>query len=170
MIKIGLLSDTHGFLDPALRNHFEICDEIWHAGDIGSWDVIDTLKTWGKPIRAVFGNIDDQSFRREFSETLVFPLEKIKVVMTHIGGAPGKYNAKSRKIIQEEKPDLFVCGHSHILRVMFDQQFNIFYMNPGAAGKHGFHVFRTALRFSIDGNRVTSLEVIELGERGRLDP
>jgi len=166
MKRIGLLSDTHSFIPSSSASFFKHCDEIWHAGDIGSLDVIEGLRSIA-PVRAVHGNIDGISVRMEFGETLLFECENIKVMMTHIGGRPPKYNPKIRNILQLEKPALFVCGHSHILRVQYDEHYSLMYMNPGAAGYSGFHKKATMLRFEIDGHRLENLDVWEL-ERSRL--
>ncbi len=164
MARIGLLSDTHGWLDPRLAEHFAQCDEIWHAGDIGSEEVVRTLRTW-KPLRAVFGNIDDAPMRLEFPEHQRFTLEGVRVWMTHIGGRPPRYDQRIAGEIRSAPPDLFICGHSHICMVKWDEALRCLYMNPGAAGKHGFHPIRTALRFALEKGKVKDLEVIELGKR-----
>ncbi|MCC5944446.1 MAG: metallophosphoesterase family protein [Bernardetiaceae bacterium] len=166
MKKIGLLSDTHAYLSPQIFNYFQDCDEIWHAGDIGSEQVVDKLEAF-KPLRAVYGNIDDANMRRRFPESLVFDCEGVKVFITHIGGYPKRYAKGITDQIKSIKPQLFICGHSHILRVMPDTRFEPFlYMNPGAAGKHGFHQVATLLRFEITNAKIQNLEVIELGKRG----
>lgn len=164
MIKIGLLSDTHGHLDPKIYEYFKDVDEIWHAGDIGTIDVIDELKKF-KPLKAVYGNIDGAEIRTETSEFCSFNCEDVKVLMTHIGGKPGKYNHKAYDKIINEKPDLFICGHSHILLVKMDTNQNMLCMNPGACGFKGFHQVKTVLRFSIDKSNIKDLEVIEFGKR-----
>lgn len=165
MLKIGLLSDTHGDLDPKIFHHFKDVDEIWHAGDIGSLSVIDELKKF-KPLRAVYGNIDDHTIRLECPEFLRFELEGVKVLMTHIGGKPGKYSKPVFEVLQTHSPDLFICGHSHILLVQQDPRFKMLWMNPGACGFKGFHPVRTLLRFNIEGGKIQNLEAIELGRRG----
>ena len=170
MKRIGLLSDTHGYLDPALKEHFQDCDEIWHAGDIGSWEVMDTLATWGKTLRAVYGNIDDHTMRRSYPEDLIVEIEGTRILMTHIAGSPGKYNPRVRKLLETHHPHVLICGHSHILKVVYDERFQDLYINPGAAGRHGFHIFRTAIRFTVLDGKVSSLEAIELGNRGRINP
>ena len=137
------------------------CDEIWHAGDIGSETLIKKLAEI-KPVRAVYGNIDGQNIRMDFPKVAVFTIEKVKVLMTHIGGYPGKYNPEIKPIINSEKPNLFISGHSHILKVMFDKKLNCLHINPGAAGKTGFHKVRTLVRFSIEQDKIKDLEVIEL--------
>lgn len=164
MKRIGLLSDTHGYLDPALFTYFATCDEVWHAGDIGDLAVTDALKAF-RPLRAVFGNIDDHLARREFKETEDFTIEGVRVVMTHIGGKPPSYSTNIRPKLQGNPPNLFICGHSHICRVEHDSRLNMLYMNPGAAGVQGFHSMRTALRFICAEGKVSGLEVIELGAR-----
>ncbi|WP_394907700.1 metallophosphoesterase family protein [uncultured Mesonia sp.] len=167
MKKILLLSDTHSHLDERIITYARQADEIWHAGDIGNLDVTDTLNSI-KPLRAVYGNIDDDKARRSFPLDLFFYCEQVKVYMTHIGGYPGKYNARTKQLIQAEKPQLFICGHSHILKVMYDKNNHVLHMNPGACGTHGFHTVRTMLRFEINGDKIEKLEVIELGQRGKL--
>lgn len=163
MTRIGLLSDTHGFLDEAIFKHFDPCDEIWHAGDFGV-GVADPLKKF-KPLKAVFGNIDDQAIRNAFPEQLVFVCENVKVMIRHIGGSPPKYNPETRKELTLHRPQLFISGHSHILKVIYDDTINCLHMNPGAAGKQGWHKIRTLLRFTIDGADIRNCEVIELGKR-----
>jgi|TARA_B110000093_G_C12933373_1_gene394577 putative phosphoesterase len=161
MKKIGLLSDTHSFVDPAIFKHFKECDEIWHAGDIGAMDVMQQLQDF-KPLRAVYGNIDDYSIRLSYPENLIFECEGVKVLITHIAGYPGKYNPRVRSLIEEHKPKLFICGHSHILKVMPDKRYGLLHMNPGAIGNHGFHQVKTMLRFTIDGTEIKELDVIEV--------
>jgi uncharacterized protein len=165
-MKIGLLSDTHGWIHPSLFKHFAGCDEIWHAGDIGNIDTSDSLAAF-KPLRAVYGNIDDSVVRSAFPETLKFTIEEVSIWMTHIGGTPGNYYSKIRKEIYSNPPDLFICGHSHIAKVMFDKRAGLLYVNPGAAGYSGFHKFMTAIRFQIDGKKIHDMELIDMGERGR---
>ncbi len=166
-MKIGLISDTHSFLDPKVFNHFQSCDEIWHAGDVGDIAVIEQLKAF-KPVRGVFGNIDDQSVRQKYPEKLVFEVEGVKVYMIHIGGTPPRYAKGVKADLKKEKPRLFICGHSHILKVMPDKELdNMLYMNPGAAGRQGFHRMRTLLRFDLEAGSIKNLEVIELGKRGQ---
>ncbi|MCB9193740.1 MAG: metallophosphoesterase family protein [Flavobacteriales bacterium] len=164
MVRIGLLSDTHGWLDPRLKEHFAQCDAIWHAGDIGSLEVTDTLEQW-KPLRAVHGNIDEAAIRREFPRDQRFRTEGADVWITHIGGRPPRYDRGVREELARNAPDLFICGHSHICLVKWDEKLQMLHMNPGAAGRHGFHQVRTALRFTIDGRTFKDLEVIELGPR-----
>ena len=164
MKRIALLSDTHGYLDPKLPKYLEECDEIWHAGDIGTVEVTDALAKL-KPLRAVYGNIDGDKLRLIHPENQLFELEGVKVLITHIGGYPGRYNARVRDLIQRERPKLYICGHSHILKVMFDKKYNCLHMNPGACGNHGFHQVKTLLRFTLDAGNIKDLEVIELGKR-----
>ncbi|OEJ99985.1 metallophosphoesterase family protein [Roseivirga misakiensis] len=167
MNKIGLISDTHSFLDDRVFTYFKDCDEVWHAGDIGDPYVLDQLEEF-KPVRAVFGNIDNQSLRARIPEVQSFTIDGLKVFMIHIGGTPPRYAKGVKSQLLEERPQLFICGHSHILKVMPDQNLNkMLYMNPGAAGHHGFHRERTLLRFSINESKISDLEVIELGKRGR---
>lgn len=164
MKRIGLLSDTHSHLPEAVFEHFKECDEIWHAGDIGDIGVTDRLQKF-KPLRAVFGNIDGTEARAEFKETIRFELEGVDVLMTHIGGYPKRYAMKVREIMQVRPPKLFICGHSHILKVIYDKQYQCLHLNPGAAGNHGFHKEKTLLRFSLDKGEIKNLEIIELGPR-----
>ena len=167
MIRIGLLSDTHGFFDPRLHDLFKDCDEIWHAGDVGNHDVCKSLQKLGKKIRMISGNIDGKEIRGIAPEELFWKIENRTIFMKHIGGYPDKYTPAIKKQLTELKPDIFVCGHSHILRVIYDKKLNVLYLNPGAAGKEGFHVVRTALRFTIDDDKVKDMEVIELGRRDK---
>lgn len=166
MTRIGLISDTHGFLDENVFNHFEQCNEIWHAGDFGSIEIANQLiaKT-NLPVKGVYGNIDGNDIRTIYPEQLVFMCEEVKVMMRHIGGSPPNYNPETRKELQIQQPKLFISGHSHILKVMYDEKINCLHMNPGAAGKHGWHKMRTIIRFVIDGPEMKDCEVIELGKR-----
>lgn len=164
MKKILLLSDTHSHLDEKILKYVRLADEVWHAGDIGNLQVTDSLKNL-KPLRAVYGNIDNAEARTEFPLNNRFWCEKVDVLITHIGGYPGKYNASIREELQNNPPKLFICGHSHILKVIFDKKLNLLHMNPGAAGIHGFHPVRTMLRFEINGDKIQNLEIIELGNR-----
>jgi putative phosphoesterase len=164
MLKIGLLSDTHGFLDPAIYKYFKDCDEIWHAGDLGSIQVFDELVKF-KPTRAVYGNIDGHIIRSAMPEHLYFEVEGLKVYITHIGGYPGRYNLEVKSFLQKNATNLFICGHSHILKVMYDKTFNLLHINPGAAGNHGFHQVKTLIRFEISEGKPQNLEVIEIGKR-----
>lgn len=164
MTKVLLLSDTHGYMDDTILKYARQADEIWHAGDIGSVEVSNTLKKL-KPFRAVYGNIDDNKMQMEYPENNRFFCEKVDVWITHIGGYPPKYNSRIREEIKTNPPRLFICGHSHILKVMHDKKLNVLHMNPGACGKHGFHQVRTMLRFVIHKDTISDLEVIELGKR-----
>ena len=166
-MRIGLLSDTHGWLDPRIKEHFAACDEIWHAGDIGTTEVSEELARW-KPIRAVYGNIDGGALRKEFPEHQRFTADGVRVWMTHIGGRPPRYDRSVIAELRKAPPALFICGHSHICMVRFDEVLNCLYMNPGAAGRHGWHTVRTLLRFRLDAGQVKDLELIELGPRGSL--
>lgn len=164
MLKIGLLSDTHSYWDDKYIQYFGSCDEIWHAGDIGNENILRKLEKI-KPVRAVYGNIDGHLLRAELSETLSFRVEDVSVLLTHIGGYPGKYDPKIRPILFKNPPQLFVCGHSHILKVMYDRTLNTLCINPGAAGKYGFHTKRTLMRFTIDGKEIKDMEIIELTDK-----
>ncbi len=165
-MKVGLISDTHGWIHPRLFDHFSSCDEIWHAGDIGNLETADALAAF-KPLKAVYGNIDGAELRRVYKENLIFNAEEMLVWITHIGGTPGNYNRRVREGIYDNPPDIFICGHSHIAKIMFDKKAGLLYLNPGAAGYSGFHKYMTALRFSIDGKDIHDMELIELGERGK---
>ncbi|MFC7358355.1 metallophosphoesterase family protein [Jejudonia soesokkakensis] len=160
MKKILLLSDTHSYIDDAILKHVNNADEVWHAGDIGDLKVTDAIKKL-KPLRAVYGNIDDAKARAEFPLNHRFTCEGVDVLMTHIGGYPGRYSSAIREIIYENPPALFICGHSHILKVMNDKKLGVIHMNPGAVGKHGFHKVRTMLRFIVTNGKIANLEVIE---------
>ena len=166
MIRIGLLSDTHGYLDEKIFEYFEECDELWHAGDIGSVEVFDTLDAF-KPTKAVYGNIDGGVLRQHLPLDLHWEESGMRIWMTHIGGYPGRYNQRVRAELEAASPDIFICGHSHILKVMGDKQHDLLHINPGACGNHGFHQVKTIIRFSIDAGAVKDMEVIELGMRGR---
>ena len=161
MKLIGLISDTHGFLDSRFIYHLKNCDEIWHAGDIGSQEVAEKLKETA-PLKAVFGNIDSHKIRLEFPENLRFMCEQVDVFITHIGGYPGRYDKRVKKVLQSKPPTIFICGHSHILKVMNDKKLGILHMNPGAAGNSGLHKVKTMIRFKIDGENISNLEVVEL--------
>lgn len=168
MKTIGIISDTHGFLDPKVFEHFRECDEVWHAGDIGTMEVANALEDF-KPLRAVYGNIDDRDLQTRFPEDLFFDCEGLMVWMTHIGGAPSRYKPRVNKLLKSRIPDIFVCGHSHILRVAKDPAHNgMLFINPGAAGNHGFHSIKTLIRFQVSGKEVTKMEAIELGRRGMI--
>jgi uncharacterized protein len=165
-MRIGLLSDTHGFLDDAVYRYFEHCDEVWHAGDFGTVEVLDELKRF-KPLRGVYGNVDGEEIRKEVGEDLAWMCDGVRVYMTHIGGYPGNYERRVKPELYKRRPGLFICGHSHILKIMRDVELKLVHMNPGAAGHNGWHLMRTMLRFSIDGERIHGVEAIELGARGR---
>ncbi len=165
MRRIGLLSDTHGYLDDRILDFLGECDEIWHAGDIGNVETAHTLSSL-KPFRAVSGNIDDTDLRMDFPLRLRFKCEEVDVLMVHIGGYPGHYTAEVRKEIISSAPQMFISGHSHILKVIYDQKYHVLHINPGAAGIQGFHQIRTLIRFSIDKAEIKDLEVIELGQKG----
>jgi len=165
MRRIGLLSDTHGYLNPKIFSYFDACDEVWHGGDIGTVETADELESF-KTLRAVYGNIDGNALRTRYPEDLFFEIEGLSVYMTHIGGYPPKYNKRTRPIIQARKPDLFIAGHSHILKIMRDKNIgDLLHINPGAAGKQGFHKVSTLVRFSVVDGRISDLQVIELGKR-----
>lgn len=164
MKRIGLLSDTHNYWDERYEKYFATCDEIWHAGDIGSLELADKFAKL-KPFRAVYGNIDDHQVRSAYPEFLRFKIEDIEVLITHIGGYPGRYETKVKNILRVNPPQLFISGHSHILKVMFDKYLKCLHINPGAAGIYGFHTVRTLVCFTIEGKEIKDLEVIELGEK-----
>lgn len=161
MTRIGILSDTHNYLDERIFSHFSDCDEIWHAGDIGTTAVTDRLKTF-KSLHAVYGNIDGYELRKEFPQFDSFKCEDVSVLLTHIGGYPGKYAKEVMPKILSNPPKLFVCGHSHILKVQYDKHLDMLCINPGAAGLYGFHSVRTLLKFEIDGSMIQNMQVIEL--------
>ncbi|MDA3931091.1 MAG: metallophosphoesterase family protein [Prolixibacteraceae bacterium] len=161
MKQIGLLSDTHSFIDPKLYEFFKDCDEIWHAGDFGNIETLDTLSAF-KPLRGVYGNIDDQKIRKVFKKHLKFKIEEVKVWITHIGGYPGHYDKSVKPGIYSDPPTLFISGHSHILKVIYDKKNGALHMNPGASGNYGEHKVKTLLRFIIDGNNIRDLEILEI--------
>ncbi len=168
MIRIGLISDTHGYIDAKVFDVFKDVDEVWHVGDLGSIELCNQLKSF-KPFYAVYGNIDGPDIRSEFPEDLILHRDGLKILMTHIGGYPGNYHPRARRRLEEVRPDIFICGHSHILKVMRDAKYNnMLAMNPGAAGIHGFHKIKTVLRFSIHNGKIENLEAIELGKRGEI--
>lgn len=167
MKKILLISDTHGFLEPRLIKHIESADEVWHAGDIGTLDLCGRIEAI-KPLRAVFGNIDDVKIRAQYPENLLFECEGLKVLITHIAGSPGKYPARVNQLLQKNPVGLFICGHSHILKIMYNPQFKLLHINPGACGVHGFHNVKTAVRFEIENGETKNMAVIELGKRTSL--
>jgi len=164
MKQIGLISDTHNYLDNAVFKHFEKCDEIWHAGDFGSAGLIDKLKAF-KPLKGVYGNIDGNDIRSQFPEMLCWNCEDVKVLMIHIGGYPPKYNSKSKILLAQYQPRLLISGHSHILKIMYDDKLKCLHMNPGAAGKQGWQKVRTLIRFVIEGDNIRNCQVIELGNK-----
>lgn len=162
MKRIGLLSDTHDWWDDRFENYFSDCDEIWHAGDIGSMQLAERFEDIGKPFRAVYGNIDDNKVRAAYPAFLRFTLEGVDTLMTHIGGYPGKYDPRVRPFLLINPPKLFITGHSHILKVMYDEKLKCLHINPGAAGKYGFHKVRTLVKFSLSEGNISELDVIEL--------
>ena len=164
MLRIGLISDTHHFLDDNVFRHFDTCDEIWHAGDFGTAALAERLSAF-KPLRGVYGNIDGQDIRSLYPEKLRWTSEEVDVYMTHIGGYPPRYNPQVKKELMANPPKLFICGHSHILKIMYDDKLQCLHMNPGAAGNQGWHKVRTLIRFTIDGKNMRDCEVIELGRR-----
>lgn len=164
MKKIGLLSDTHGYWDEKFTNYFSSCDEIWHAGDIGSEKIANQFETF-KTFRAVHGNIDDYKIRSMYPEMIRFNIENVDILMTHIGGYPGRYEPSVNSILKKDPPKLFISGHSHILKVMYDKKLQCLHINPGAAGLYGFHKIRTLIRFILENGNIKDLEVIELGKR-----
>ena len=167
-MKIGLLSDTHSYLDPKVLEHFAKCDEIWHAGDIGEQSVINQLSKV-KPVRAVYGNIDSLDLQTAWPEDVRMNVDGVKVLMTHIGGTPPRYNPRVRKLLELDPPHIFICGHSHVLKIGRDASLgNMLFVNPGAAGNHGFHHMKTIVRFEVLAGEVRNMEVIELGKRGAL--
>lgn len=164
MKKILLLSDTHSYIDAQIIKFVKQCDEVWHAGDIGNLDVTDSIKKI-KPLRAVYGNIDDKDARSEFPLDNKFTLEGVDVWITHIGGYPNKYNQRIREEIKINSPKIFIAGHSHILKIQYDKKLELLHLNPGAAGNYGFHKIRTMLRFKIDNGEIKDMEIIELAIR-----
>ena len=166
MPKILLLSDNHSHIETKLNPYLEKVDEIWNAGDIGSIEVVDWMESFGKPLRGVYGNIDSGELRVKFPEDNIFTIEGVKVWMTHVGGYPGRYSSQVRSKFAEIQPLLFICGHSHIVKLEQDHKYGHWVFNPGAAGNHGFHQVKTAISFDINGNNITNVEVINLGLRG----
>ena len=162
-MKILLFSDTHDYFDEKLIKYIQSVDEVWHAGDIGTLEVCQQIEKI-KPLKAVYGNIDGQEIRKVYPKNAIFMCEEVKVLITHIGGYPNKYNLEAQKLILQEKPALFICGHSHILKIMYDKQHTLLHLNPGAAGIQGFHQVKTALRFAINGTEIKNMEIIELGK------
>lgn len=165
-MKIGLISDTHGFLDDSTLQALSDSDEIWHAGDIGSLDVTDRLQKLA-PVRAIYGNIDNHQVRSEWPEYMIHDLGGNRFLMIHIAGRVGSYNPRVRELIARYEPDFLICGHSHILKVQFDKRFDLLYINPGAVGQHGFHLVRTLINFEIKDGIVTNMNAVEIGRRGR---
>ncbi len=168
MRKIALISDTHSYIGDDVVRHLKNHDEIWHAGDIGVLKTYEYLESLGKPIRAVYGNIDGYELRAFLPKDLSFRCEGVDVFMTHIGGYPKRYKSRVRDILLDKRPKLYICGHSHILKVIYDKSFDILHMNPGACGKHGFHAIRTMLSFEIESSDIKNAKVIELGKRGAI--
>ena len=166
MMRIGLISDTHAVLDPKVLDFLKGSDEIWHAGDWGDIDLHDELRKIA-PVRGVYGNVDGPINTTLLPENQIFTIDKVKVVITHIGGYPGRYEPRLRQILLKEKPQLYICGHSHILKVIYDKKYKLLHINPGAAGHSGFHKVITAVRFQIDGDKIENLEVFELPRKGR---
>jgi len=166
-MRIGIISDTHSYLDPSVFKYFSQCDEIWHAGDIGTLDVLQQLEAF-KPTMSVFGNIDGHEVRAASPEDQVFVREGKKILMTHIAGSLPRYNPRVRDLIKTHQPDVLVCGHSHLLKVQPDKAKNLLFINPGAAGRHGFHKIKTLLRLEIQEGKIQNLEVVELGPRGQI--
>lgn len=164
MTKILLLSDNHSYIDESILKYVKQADEVWHAGDIGNLEVTDSIKKW-KPLRAVYGNIDDHKTRMEFPLHNRFMCEDVSVWITHIGGYPDKYNPAIRNELQLNPPKIFICGHSHILKVQYDKKLQLLHLNPGACGKYGIHKVRTMLRFEIHEDKIQNLEIIELGQK-----
>ncbi|MCX6258841.1 MAG: metallophosphoesterase family protein [Bacteroidia bacterium] len=161
MMKIGLLSDTHGYLSQSMLTFFSDCDEIWHAGDFGHAGIAEQLSEF-RPLKGVYGNIDGSDIRIEFPEKLRFKCEETDVLICHIGGYPGNYDRKIRQELMDNPPDLFICGHSHILKVMYDKKLGFLHINPGAAGKYGFHHVLTSVRFEVDEKKISKLEILEI--------
>lgn len=164
MKTIGLLSDTHSYLPPQVFEHFKDCDEIWHAGDFGDEAVVRSLQAF-RPLRGVYGNIDGQEIRNEFPLENIFYCEEVKVLMKHIGGYPKKYAPGVKDLIKKERPQLFISGHSHILKIMYDNELHCLHINPGACGQQGWHQVKTLVKFSIDGKEIKDCKIIELGKK-----
>ncbi len=166
-MKIGIISDTHSYLDKQVLHYFKDVDEIWHAGDIGNLEITNTLAQV-KKLRAVFGNIDNAEARMQFAKFESFSIENCKILIIHIAGSFGKYNKETQDLIKEHQPNILVCGHSHIVKVANDIKYNLLYINPGAAGIHGFHKVKTIIRFEIENGKPKNMELIELGQRGKV--
>ena len=169
MTRVGLLSDTHSYLDPKIKEFFKEVDVLIHGGDFGSLKVVDQCKTLCENLYGVSGNIDNIKIKAEMPLNQSFMIEDLKVFMTHIGGYPGRYTKRVKELLEEEKPDLYICGHSHILKVIRDKNLDLLHINPGACGHAGFHYMRTLIRFTVEGNEINNLEVIELGKRGKIE-
>lgn len=163
-MKIGVISDTHGSLEAKFLDFFKDCDQIWHAGDIGDWELVEKLKTIAE-VKAVFGNIDGRSVRAQIPEYQIFIAGGKRILMIHIGGYPGKYQPKLRALIHQYHPDIYVCGHSHILKVIYDHQYQLLHINPGAAGNNGFHKIKTAIRFDIQNDTIENLQILEVDRK-----
>ncbi len=169
MLLIGLISDTHSYLGDDVIKHLKDCDEIWHAGDIGDIATADAIEAIGPPVKMVWGNIDNGELKERYDRDIIWNANGLKVFMTHIGGYPGRYYKRVSKTIKEEQPGLYICGHSHILKVMRDKAHDVLHMNPGACGYQGFHKFRTLIKFGIeDGGKIVDARVVELGKRGAI--
>jgi len=167
MTRIGLISDTHNYLDESVFKHFENCDEIWHAGDFGTVGIADRLQEF-KPLKGVYGNIDGYDIRSSYPEKLIWSCEEVNVYMIHIGGYPGRYAPGIKQELLLNKARLFISGHSHILKIIYDDKLNCLHINPGAAGDQGWHHIRTIVRFAIDGPDIKDCQVVELGNRGAI--
>ena len=165
-MRITLISDTHGYLDSGIIKHLESADEIWHAGDVGSTELIEKMERI-KPLRGVYGNIDGSEIRAHLPLNQIFEIQGVKVFMTHIGGYPNRYTARVKEELKTNSYDLFISGHSHILKVIYDKRLELLHMNPGAAGRHGFHQIRTLLKFEINAAKIENLQVVELGKRSK---
>jgi putative phosphoesterase len=167
-MTIGIISDTHGYLDPKVRSYFDSCDEIWHAGDIGTLAVLEELESI-RPTFGVYGNVDGQDVRLRWPKDLWLNRSGVRILITHIAGRPGRYNKRVKFMLEPSPPDVLICGHSHMLKVMKDAEFNnMLYINPGAAGKQGFHHIKTMVRMTLEEGKVTNLEVVEMGKRGSI--
>ncbi len=163
-MRIGLISDTHSYMEDDILEHLKECDEIWHAGDIGAFSVIEKLPQ-DKPIRAVYGNIDHGDLRHQYPLDLEFKINNVRFFITHIGGYPGRYTKRVKDILHTKKPDVYICGHSHICKVIYDKSISCLHINPGACGIHGFHQVRTMIRFTVGQDKLEDVQVIELGYR-----
>ena len=166
-MKIGVISDTHNWLDPTLASAFNGCDEIWHAGDVGTISILESLAAIAPLVRAVYGNIDGQDLRSRLPDVQLLKVEGLKILLIHIAGRSPRYNKEVLHIIKKDKPDILICGHSHILKIMKDKHHDLLYINPGAAGRYGIHKIRTVLRFEINDGNISQMEVVELGSRSQ---